>query len=513
MGFLKAKYCVPFFMLVLLTSGFPLNANNNGEILPTADAAVKAPNNGNKIFFCENNPIKKHEYNKDHMKPQDYMSKCKERTDGFSWGSRIYVLLWAPGFNTDPNKIDEMGGDETGSNGLIKINSREGSSSLAQHKNCNNFIETGKDHGLFYGSIKLSGYKKDVTGDGKSDNYGGNRCEGLKADRVTYVDSSDKSWATGQIKSFTFGSMGVLDDGALRAEARQDGAITMSFQYNDEGDTMFKTATHTWREAELNWDAEEYVIGDTAKLTMSDLDALRYPFDKKLQYPLRVYSDTDKGGITVDVSWKPNYRLTPQMHGDYPTNIKFVESTWRESGSNYIMYGNSHSELRVSPGDNIYAEYDDYTLPKPYHEDDYKQIRTIAKIVEIKSDPIEREVVKTDDHSHLKQFAKTKYTSNGEYMVSVWWNHWDWWTNQPSTDVDNTLNVSIVEGFTQKPVSDVSYNLNVLSDGDSLLEKQNIHDGIDSVDVPLNNSKFIELDFSDIGEVNEALQFKFKIDS
>ena len=54
MGFLKAKYCVPFFMLVLLTSGVPLNANNDGDILPSADAAVKAPNNGNKIFFCEN---------------------------------------------------------------------------------------------------------------------------------------------------------------------------------------------------------------------------------------------------------------------------------------------------------------------------------------------------------------------------------------------------------------------------------------------------------------------------
>ena len=73
-------------------------------------------------------------------------------------------------------------------------------------------------------------------------------------------------------------------------------------------------------------------------------------------------------------------------------------------------------------------------------------------------------------------------------MVSVWWNHWDWWTNQPSTNVDNTLNVSIVEGLTQKPVSDVNYNLNVLSDGNSLMEKQIIHDGTDSVDISLDNS-------------------------
>ena len=61
MGFLKAKYFVPFFMLVLITSGFPLNANNDGEMLTNVDAAVQTKDKGNKIFFCENNPIKKTE--------------------------------------------------------------------------------------------------------------------------------------------------------------------------------------------------------------------------------------------------------------------------------------------------------------------------------------------------------------------------------------------------------------------------------------------------------------------
>ena len=504
MELIKAKYFVPFFMLVLLTSGFPLNANNDGDILPTADAVVQTKDNGNKIFFCENNPIKKTEFDKPHMKPQDYMAKCKERTEGYSWGSRIYVLLWAPGFNADDKKLDELGADPTGANGLIKINTREGSSSLDSDPDCNQFIETGRDHGLFYGSIKLSGFRHDVTGDGRADNYGGNRCEGTQDGKVT--------WKNGAIQKITQGSQGVLDDGALRAEARQHGAITMSFQYNDKGDTMFKSATHTWRLAELYFDEEEYVIGDTAKLTMSDLDALRYPFDKKLKYPLRVYSDTDMGGIIVDVTWKPNYRLTPQMHGDYPTNIKFVESTWRESGSNYILYGGGHSELRVSPGDNVYAEYDDYTLPLPYQENDYKQVTTIAKIVEVKSDPLERKIVEVKDDSHAKQFAFTKYTSNGEYLVSVWWNQWDWWTNQPSSQPNNELNISIVEGLTEKPVSDVSYKLNVSSDGNSVIDQEIIHVGTDKLDISLDDSNLIEIVLSDMGQLDETLNFKFKID-
>ena len=94
--------------------------------------------------------------------------------------------------------------------------------------------------------------------------------------------------------------MGVLDDGALRAEARQQWC-----NYNEHFNIMIKViqcpkVQHTLGVLQtLYFDEEEYVNGDTAKLTMSDLDGLRYPFDKKLQYPLRVYSDTDMGGVLL----------------------------------------------------------------------------------------------------------------------------------------------------------------------------------------------------------------------
>ena len=112
------------------------------------------------------------------MKPQDYMSKCKERTDGYSWGSRIYVLLWAPGFNADDHKIDRT---RKGfyrwrrfnqSSILEMVEARSDSDSK-----CNPFIETGRDHGLFYGSIKLRGFSTTVNDDGVR-MYGGDRCEG-----------------------------------------------------------------------------------------------------------------------------------------------------------------------------------------------------------------------------------------------------------------------------------------------------------------------------------------------
>ena len=469
-------------MLVLLTSGFPLNANNDGGILPTADA--QTTDNGNKIFFCENNPIKKHEYDKPHMKPQDYMSKCKERTDGYSWGSRIYVLLWAPGFNADDKKIDTLGNDGDGQ-GLITLTSRDGSVRADSKSSCNSFIETGRDHGLFYGSMKLRGFSTTVNDDGVR-MYGGDRCEG----------------------SGNYGGQGTLDDGVLGVETGQDGGVTMSFEYA-ENKWMHKSATHTWRIADFNFDKEEYTMDDTATVTIKDLDGLRYPFDKRTGYQMHIWSDTDEGGVEVNAYWKPNFRGTPQMHGDYPVKVTFIDPDRRESTARELYYksGGSQVELKVSPGDNIYAQYYDRTLPaygpngEKYSTEDKLLIKTIAKIVEVKDD------------SHSKQFAFTKYTSNGEYLVSVWWNEWDWWTNQPKSETDNALNISIVEGLTEKPVSDVSYTLNVLSSGDSLVEQEITHVGTDTVDVPLNDKNMIEVIFSDMGEVDETLKFKFKIDA
>ena len=495
MELFKAKYFAFFFMLVLLTSGFPLNASYDGNIIPTADAAVQTTGNGNKIFFCENNPIKKHEYDKPHMKPQDYMSKCKERTDGYSWGSRIYVLLWAPGFNADVNKIDELGTNGDGE-GLITANSRDGSARSDSSSACNPFIETGRDHGLFYGSIKLRGFSTTVNDDGVR-MYGGDRCEG-------------NAWK----------AQGTLDDGVLGVQAGQDGAVTMNFEYA-ENKWMHKSATHTWRIADLTFNAEEYEMADEATVTIKDLDGLRYPFDKRTGYQMHIWSDTDEGGVEVNAYWKPNYRGTPQMHGDYPVKVTFIDPDRRESTVRELYYksGGSAVELKVSPGDNIYAQYYDRTLPafgpngEKYSTEDKLLIKTIAKIVEVKSDPLEREIVEVKDDSHAKQFAFTKYTSNGEYLVSIWWNQWDWWTNQPSLQTDNALNISIVEGLTEKSVSDVSYKLNVSSDGNSVIDQEIIHVGTDKLDISLDDSNLIEIVLSDMGQLDETLNFKFKIDS
>ena len=74
------------------------------------------------------------------------------------------------------------------------------------------------------------------------------------------------------------------------------------------------------------------------------------------------------------------------------------------------------------------------------------------------------------------------------------------------------MNISIVEGLTEKPVSDVSYKLNVSSDGNSVIDQEIIHVGTDKLDVSLDDSNLIEIVLSDMGQLDETLNFKFKID-
>ena len=302
------------------------------------------------MFFCANNPISK-KYNVDGVTAGELMGGCKEKLDGYSWGSRIYILIYAPGWNSDSNALDVIGNN---SHAPITATSREGSISLAED-GCNGFVETAPDHGLFYGSIKLSGFKHDITGDGKNDVYGGNKCE----------------------KKYS-----VIDDGSGKVEAKQEGGVTVNFEWT-ENEIVSKTALYSWREATLEFDKTEYDVSDEILLTLTDLDNMRWPFDKKIAFPVHVYSDTDSAGIMIDAYWTANYKGIVQMNGHYPIklNLTVDEESYDSSLPSYSPRG-SNGLLRVSPGDTIYAEYWDYTLPKPYSMDDHKEIVATAKVSE-----------------------------------------------------------------------------------------------------------------------------------
>ena len=362
---LRIQFIVIFLVLISFVSINQINSayadtfiSNERPPPPSKDVDV---NGSLKIFFCANNPISK-VYNLDTVGPGQIMDSCKERLDGYSWTSRIYVLIWAPGWNANEFKLDTLG--NTNEN-PISVNSRDGRFTLIERSDCNPFIETGEDHGLFYGSIKLSGFRTDVNGDGKADVYGGNKCE------------------------YKFST---IDDGNGKVETKQEGAVTLNWRYHEDY-VMSKTATYSMNEAKMKFDNEEYVVGDEGILTLTDVDLLRWPFDTKIGYPIRIYSTTDLGGIEVNAYYAKNYAGIPQRNGEYPIKVVFVDgkSSIKETRGSGAPFGtlkepNSIVYLRVNPGDNIYAEFYDKTLPKPASIGDEKKIEAFARISKINND-------------------------------------------------------------------------------------------------------------------------------
>ena len=315
----------------------------SGTITTTVHATE---NPGILMLFCGNNPIN-NKYNVDGISAGNIIDGCKERLDGYSWGSRIYILIYAPGWNTDPHKLDIIGNNP---DNPITARSREGSMSL-EGDGCNGFIETAPDHGLFFGSVKLSGVRMDINGDGRPDVFGGNRCHKGNS---------------------------IIDDGSGRVEAKQEGGVTVSFEYSKDK-LISKSALYSWREATLEFDKTEYEITDEIVLTLTDLDNLRWPFDDEIPYEIHIYSDTDTAGVLADAYWVPNYKGIVQMNGHYPIKFNLTYDDESEASSN--PFGEGSGLLRVSPGDTIYAKYVDRTLPRPNGVNDDKKILASSTVI------------------------------------------------------------------------------------------------------------------------------------
>lgn len=351
---------IKIIIFFVLSSVF-LSGAFTGTVHATEDPGIL-------MLFCGNNPIS-NKYNVDGISAGDIINGCKERLDGYSWGSRIYILIYAPGWNTDPHKLDIIGNNP---DNPITARSREGSMSL-EGNGCNGFIETAPDHGLFFGSVKLSGVRMDINGDGRPDVFGGNRC--------------DKNNS-------------IIDDGSGRVEAKQEGAVNVSFEYSKDK-FISKSALYSWREATLEFDKTEYDVTDEVNLTLTDLDNLRWPFDDTIPYEIYVYSDTDTAGVLMNAYWVPNYKGIVHMNGHYP--IKFNLTYDDESEPSNNAFGEGSGLLRVSLGDTIYAEYVDRTLPRPYGVNDDKTILANATVINHNIVKILEETSNTESINEMKQ--------------------------------------------------------------------------------------------------------------
>ena len=267
-----------------------------------------------------------------------------ETYENYGWYGKVNVLIYAPGWNFDEDRIEWIG-DGTAGKGKVTFHSRsEYGFSQYNGSGCG-LIETGVNTGLFLGRLKLTGHDYDLNGDGTVDTgLGGEGCS-----------STSKS---------PYKELGKVEGG-------RDGAFTVNFQYNeDDKKYVTQTATFGWNLATISFTENEYSVNDKVEFKFYDKESRGLAKDK-LPITFKVYSDSDKAGIDISAT----------QHGNQKYKKAFEFSLTSDDAS-------SGETLFAKPGDKIYVEFEDYSLPEdvegkiggPFTIGDHKKVIDVATV-------------------------------------------------------------------------------------------------------------------------------------
>ncbi len=237
----------------------------------------------------------------------------------YSWTDKIKITIIAPSWNTDRYLIDSIGDTE---DHPIKISTRE--HSLKPYR----FTETDVNSGIFTAEVILTGFSHDADGDGD-------------------IDTIPRTIGNGPTSGFL--------------EVDRDSAITISFEFAD-GVVLTESVPVSWNLGTIQFSKETFFSDDSVIIRVIDFDMNLNPeaFD---QIPIQLFSDSDIAGITVVAV------ETSESSGSFVATIS-LSHTLPSSGN----------RLYSLPEDEIFAKYDDHTLPKPYSTSDNLEIETFAKI-------------------------------------------------------------------------------------------------------------------------------------
>jgi len=233
----------------------------------------------------------------------------------YNWTDTVYITITAPDHNNNSASEETIGTSTL----PIQVTSRNGK--MCTTANGSAFYiaaETGPDTGVFEAEVALEGYA---------------------------LTQAHNTPSQGDVCSATSSTAGELQT------AGQTDGVSVSFEYTD-GVVVVASASIAFNISEASFDTSSASAGGSAVLTVVDADentnsAIIDNFN------VDIYSDSDNGGFALSMN------ETDEDTGVFEGSV-FFTSTDATSGSN----------LRVSEGDTVTAEYSDTTLPEPYTDSD-----------------------------------------------------------------------------------------------------------------------------------------------
>jgi len=233
------------------------------------------------------------------------LQDCDEKYSGYTHTDRIYVLVYANGFNEDPQKMDSIGYGMNGY-GKITVNTRDASADEIA------FTETGPDTGVFLGIVKMTGEKMFVVHD---ENDMQVKTMGMNMDNImtmTMMGKTKYMWM-----------MSAHDVAVKLPTGTQDGAVTVNWEANDNVNIV-KSATWEWRMGELEFDKPQFIAGEPITFKLHDADLWIHHADFHTYY-IHAYSDSDLAGIYVPVSFTPNHDHGEKLGGGEIEDVQLSE--------------------------------------------------------------------------------------------------------------------------------------------------------------------------------------------
>jgi hypothetical protein len=233
----------------------------------------------------------------------------------YNWTDTVYITITAPDHNNNSAAEETIGTSSL----PIQVTSRNGkmctSSTASTYYTA---AETGPDTGVFTAEVALEGYSLTQAHNTPS-----------QGDACTATSSTS---------------------GELQMKGQTDG-VSVSYEYTDSV-VVVASASVAFNIAEAGFDTSSASAGGSALLSVTDADENTNSAIIDT-FKVDIFSDSDNGGLTLTLN------ETDEDTGVFEGTVYFTTSD-STSGSN----------LRVSEGDTVTAEYSDKTLPEPYTDSD-----------------------------------------------------------------------------------------------------------------------------------------------
>ena len=249
------------------------------------------------------------------------LQDCHERYEGIGWTDRVNVLIYAPGWNEDTDKIEQIGTTENPIDVYTDANRVNGVE----------FTETGPDTGVFMGVVKLTGAMRYTV----HDTY------------LTTVKTPGMSMDPDMM------NISAHDRAVMIGTSTQDGRLTVDWEYNEDRH-VYRTGYYTWQIGQAEFHKDTYDINEKVTFFIRDTDLWKHHREFFTNY-VKVYSDSDKAGIFVGVQYVKDMDHATIQNAAYDRHLTEPAAS---SLTKYTPDGQWKTYLWTEPGGVIGVDQD-----------------------------------------------------------------------------------------------------------------------------------------------------------